>query len=1554
MAKHCDVCNKSYPDTDAYCPHCAAAEVLDLGDADLDEPALAEEASQEPAVVELAEEPVLAESDDDSAVDLGEPLVADLASSSGSPVATADPASGASDIAWSALVEDADAAPSAKVDSPSDVDLLAHVPPDNRPAVPSDSAVGREPFIAEVASGTDLPGPAVAETPPPAPAGDSAVGREPFVAEVASSEDLTGAPSSEVNLADGPRLHGAAPSDVALASEAAEQESSAIDLGSLTAKAAEDSAVADVVELADSSAVHLGEEPIFTAESSPSPADLAALATEAEIAPESAESAGAPAGLADEGPDTQFLDDLAAVEAGSAVNLGEASRSSERSSSRDLIAEAVESGVALGEAPPAAAEEEAEGEAVLAEEDDSAVDLGSVLAEGSPSSGPEALVERNVPPGSHHDIDLDAEPSSDRVDLGAPADEEEAEVAEDEAEVVGPAPDSSGVDLGGSAARPPTRRKGEPSSHLDLDDLAADARAGADSGAEVVPDAEEEPAAAELDTDEDEEPTAAVAEDEEQEEMSGRRKRTAAALDDDDEEAEASALLAGGDEEAEAEAEAEVEAKAEEDEAEAEAEAEEDEAPAKTKRRPVAEDDDEDEPSPRSGGKAAPKARSGCGCLLVGSFLGLLVGVGSAFGLWLYGIEPPTAWKLAQSKPPVNTGRAGGAEPKPGTGPEAQAAAANPGRDLNNGEFAKVVTDLASAPDPTPEVQAQRGTARWMKYLQEQMGKNAPLKADDEEVKKASEDLQAAAQKDNPEAILSLGNLQENTGRSVDALKTYQDGLKKFAEKPAWARAFQAQIDRLESLSARPAEGGKPGARGPRLDEDRDVAARALVALLIAFQGDQPAPPAGGNDAPAEAGYDFWAAVKASQNGDYDAALKALKAAREKHDTLRFSRLRKAQNPLSDPTEQIFLRSVKEIEAYWTVQKDMGGDLKKAIDALVKAKKDALAEKEEALAKVKDQIKEATDKLVKEKEKLTESLTALEKELDTAKKDLTTARKEAKDLNEKLTTADKDLTTANDKLTKVAGRLEAAGIKGPDLPTRIDTLANERNAADKTITAVVEKIALAHVKVPRKDVLQGVNRVVETALINDPRGELMASRDEIKRLGGVLSQRRTPQEMLDVWLPILADRAQKEAAPKATVDADLIRNDEGAPPAAKRKALAVLGLAQRNLGDFDAARSLLADALAGNGPKPDWQPPVAQALKELTDPAAYYLPRARGLYEDGKNKEAMDVLAEAIKLFPKEKEVAVLLPLRSLVQLDQAREKGNGKVDANDARVAAARKDAQTAAAAGDAEGHYALGLIEEELGHLAEAKANYAKALAAHADNDEAGARYRLALARVLKLQGDKKPRVGRADPARGHPVADVRRQPLLTLLLLVEVGMQPGGPDQDEAAKLLEEVLNAKDGPDTFMLKAQAQALRGLWTPALKTYAAGLRAHLRRDYADGLADLIERHPALRRPSSMDPPNPLLAEGSYATGLRHYFARKYTDAEAAFAKAIEYDNQDARYFYFLGLSRLALDKRTEAQTDFQEGAQLERQNRPGREAVSTALERVQGTARQAVNKFRP
>ena len=62
--------------------------------------------------------------------------------------------------------------------------------------------------------------------------------------------------------------------------------------------------------------------------------------------------------------------------------------------------------------------------------------------------------------------------------------------------------------------------------------------------------------------------------------------------------------------------------------------------------------------------------------------------------------------------------------------------------------------------------------------------------------------------------------------------------------------------------------------------------------------------------------------------------------------------------------------------------------------------------------------------------------------------------------------------------------------------------------------------------------------------------------------------------------------------------------------------------------------------------------------------------------------------------------------------------------------------------------------------------------------------------------------------------------------------------------------------------------------------------------------------------------------------------------------------SQDARYHYFLGLSRLAQDKR-EAYEDFDQAARLERLGRPGRPAVSAALERVQGPMRRVLNEIR-
>jgi len=97
---------------------------------------------------------------------------------------------------------------------------------------------------------------------------------------------------------------------------------------------------------------------------------------------------------------------------------------------------------------------------------------------------------------------------------------------------------------------------------------------------------------------------------------------------------------------------------------------------------------------------------------------------------------------------------------------------------------------------------------------------------------------------------------------------------------------------------------------------------------------------------------------------------------------------------------------------------------------------------------------------------------------------------------------------------------------------------------------------------------------------------------------------------------------------------------------------------------------------------------------------------------------------------------------------------------------------------------------------------------------------------------------------------------------------------------------------------------------------------------------------------------NPLMAEAHYGEGLRHYFAQRYDDAEKEFADAVKNESQDARYYYFLGLTHLAL-KKNEAYEDFAHGAMLENRGRPTRAAVSTALERIQGPVRTILNEAR-
>ncbi len=152
---------------------------------------------------------------------------------------------------------------------------------------------------------------------------------------------------------------------------------------------------------------------------------------------------------------------------------------------------------------------------------------------------------------------------------------------------------------------------------------------------------------------------------------------------------------------------------------------------------------------------------------------------------------------------------------------------------------------------------------------------------------------------------------------------------------------------------------------------------------------------------------------------------------------------------------------------------------------------------------------------------------------------------------------------------------------------------------------------------------------------------------------------------------------------------------------------------------------------------------------------------------------------------------------------------------------------------------------------------------------------------------------------------------------------------------------------------MRAQALAIKGRWTLALQSYVEGVRPFMPREYGSGLMYLVLNHPRLKRPDSLLIPNPLEAEKHFAAGLNFYFDRDYTNAEKEFLLTVENDPQDARYFYFLGLSRLGQSKRRDAFADFDEGAMLERLNRPSPAAVSESLERIQGPLRRIVNEVR-
>ncbi len=955
----------------------------------------------------------------------------------------------------------------------------------------------------------------------------------------------------------------------------------------------------------------------------------------------------------------------------------------------------------------------------------------------------------------------------------------------------------------------------------------------------------------------------------------------------------------------------------------------------------------EDEEKPQK----PAKPRSRVPALVGGTFLGILLGAGGLIGARVGGVDVPAMIGVAETeKAPVA---------RPNNIPIVPQVTFDSLKVMVlNGDWEGAgKAGIETAPASKPDELAARGDYRLGAYLQKAGNKINPQ---DPALQPALQDLQKAAEQNDALAIYDLAFIKEMAGQLLQARAEYAKGAQTFQADPVKKQQFDAAVQRVDwKTSAKPAGAAQLLPAGK---EERTV---LLALLLIGMQqpGQNPQQPAQNPQPPAqeetkEAGFDFWQAAKLAREGKFADAIRLLDRARAQHDQRRFSRLRKAQNPLSDPAEDIFLRCCDELKPLWRIEDRLRGEgylteknsPEEAFQKLVSS-----AQTNAALVKdTNDRLLAA--KLIAPGDDLSKGVVRL---IDEKKK----AEDKADDLAGKLTKAQADGKKLSDDLAaakKSVASLETDLTSAKEQIAKLKTANGELDAAFKKIVA---ELAAAKFLDPdgKPNVVDAVKKAVDVAKIKDPQGMLREQRMEIDRLAASLKDRWKPDEMLPLWLLLLDEnRARDDLALRAGKDVDRVTADKTASKARKGEAAVVLGLALRNTEKFAEAKKML-EAARGSVDKGEWLVRAEAALKEVADPAAYFGKQAQTLYDKGRMDEALTVLARAMTVLPPNAH-GKLLAKRSSIELDAALSKAKGKLSPTDPLLAAARKDAAEAVKAGLAEGHYATGRIAEETGQIKAAIAGYRAALAAHSALDAEGASYRMALARVLMQSSDGNAaqapggaKVGYLDPA---PYPARHHQDMRRLVLMLTFGMQAplsGGDDAaaEEAEKLADEVLTAAPGTVPFNVRSQALAVKGRWNAALQTYVEGVRPMLPREYGNGLMYLILNHPRLKRPDSLRIPNPQEAERYFDEGLNFYFDHDYANAEKSFALAIENNGGDARYFYYLGLSRLVQNRRRDAVDDFDQGALLENLNRPAPAAVSESLERVQGPMRRILNDVR-
>jgi tetratricopeptide (TPR) repeat protein len=603
--------------------------------------------------------------------------------------------------------------------------------------------------------------------------------------------------------------------------------------------------------------------------------------------------------------------------------------------------------------------------------------------------------------------------------------------------------------------------------------------------------------------------------------------------------------------------------------------------------------------------------------------------------------------------------------------------------------------------------------------------------------------------------------------------------------------------------------------------------------------------------------------------------------------------------------------------------------------------------------------------------------------------ELLAAKKSADD---KLAAVDKILADEKIKDTGVAGLKEV-------LATR-NQLTKDRDDLDQAIRAAFKELADANFVPkggdPRKQLLEGIKNARQRteSPLTVPLAQLGAAlgglglnpaRDAKNAFesAAVLAELnyyrlrepliQSPEQKLDSYLAIYRERrpvAADEAATALKDAAWILSKEAKSTAAAKAKALTVTGLIARNQDKHAEAKQALEAAVATPATG-TWTAQAKQALKELNEPALYYLPRIEQLQATGQLKAAQSELDSALKALPND---AKLHAQRGLLRLDEARR--SSKIAPDDeasirADADAALKDPKTAS-----DGAYVLGQLEEELGNLDQAEKHFRQALKAHQGAPEEANRYRIGLARVL--QRDRIPAYAPSVPPVAPP-ADPKKKddkkaapatgevsqayPLAAALVLGQAGAGELDPATEgrlnESTQIAKELIKSADPKikgQGYMILGQALAKQGKRTEGIHEYLKGLALYSPGMTAKDMKAMLDDHPAFQQPDAVQSPSAYLAEVHFGKGLNLYWSRQYPEAESHFKQAAGFYSQDARYQYYLGLSQYAQQtkaKRDAANYSFEQGARLEAANRPSVSEINASLERVQGDLRKMINSFR-